>query len=608
MADITRKGTEEAPDQATGEASGHEGDRPSSEDSDAADEARSSEDSPSFPGAKGEESTKTYNLAELKRLREMSHRASTPDAAPHIEDENSTATGRMTDMDQRIAAILSEKIDPYQPGMSASGEDDDDDAPTMMRPDQGAPSDPRLASSGSAPSGRRPAVAPLPAAGRPADRARLAFERGGSSKLAPAAEPFPVPDLPPEIFDEDSNDDGPTIQRVASTSREERGILARGRAEAKPVKAPFPELYDEDSIDGGPTKMRPPESLAPGSALFVPPQSQSDRASNGPLLDPARLRPSAPSGGSVAPSAPLHGASPSGGHLSQSAPLVAHPAQASPGASTHGVSLGADAPLRASSSPGAPPGASSGLYADRSISVTGGPPGMYADPRTSGAPLVSDDAESGSTGRQRLIAALIGVALGLSVLLIYGVFIQPPLHPNAQPAPGASASAPGVNEESKGTAAQSPSGAAIAPGAPPAADSAAAPLAGGVAASEARKDLARLREGLIACAPRSALPPTAAAVPSSLQLTRPDGYSSRPEDWRAPIFACAKWSPSGAMRYQLQWQSSRPFQEGEGIVWLDLNGDGTADEAFGFKATLSSGKLEVGEIGAVAASHAVQAP
>ena len=106
--------------------------------------------------------------------------------------------------------------------------------------------------------------------------------------------------------------------------------------------------------------------------------------------------------------------------------------------------------------------------------------------------------------------------------------------------------------------------------------------------------------GLSGCVQKGqgVLPETAAAVPSSLRMTRPDGYNAKAEDWKGTIWACSRWKPAGSMHYQLQWQSEKPFQEGVAVAWIDSRGDGNADRALSFRATMKTrGKVELSEVG-----------
>jgi hypothetical protein len=214
-----------------------------------------------------------------------------------------------------------------------------------------------------------------------------------------------------------------------------------------------------------------------------------------------------------------------------------------------------------------------------------------------GSPALSPP--NASPGRQRLVAALVGVALGLIVLFIYGIFAETDPSPLSPPSHTASAVV---------SAAPPPSPTAAAPSASATATESPTVVPMDAAEKEAREALSKLREGLAACVERGilALPETADAVPSSLKLTRPDGYMPKADDWKSVVWTCAKFSPATPMHYQLQWQSEKPFQEGMAVAWIDNRGAGNADRALSFRATLKTrGKVEISEVAPIDASHKV---
>lgn len=126
--------------------------------------------------------------------------------------------------------------------------------------------------------------------------------------------------------------------------------------------------------------------------------------------------------------------------------------------------------------------------------------------------------------------------------------------------------------------------------------------------TEARQALERLRDGVQICVRDTirVLPGSSPAVPPTLKRMKDGVYQSTVVDWRTPVWICSKYRVSGPQRFQIQWQQEKPPSSGMGVVWIDANGDGVADRAFGFKATLKKrGEVEMGEIQAIDAARPV---
>jgi hypothetical protein len=135
--------------------------------------------------------------------------------------------------------------------------------------------------------------------------------------------------------------------------------------------------------------------------------------------------------------------------------------------------------------------------------------------------------------------------------------------------------------------------------------------AAGSADAAALDALERFRQGLVRCVRESihVLPGTSPAVPASIAKLSGAGYASHPSEWKKPVFACARFSVTGAQRFQFQWQKGRTSSEGKAVAWVDSDGDGKADRAFGFSATLAKrGVVEVGAIEPLDPMPAIAAP
>jgi len=148
---------------------------------------------------------------------------------------------------------------------------------------------------------------------------------------------------------------------------------------------------------------------------------------------------------------------------------------------------------------------------------------------------------------------------------------------------------------------------AVAPEPPPRAEpTVARPPAPDPRVDAAKQALRTLGEGLRECVKRSAmvLPGNSPAVPTRLDQTAGRGYEVAVNDFRTPVWSCAAFHVDSPMRFQIQWQLAKGGSEGLGIAWLDDDGDGKADRAFAFRASLKQrGQVEVGEVEPISPSR-----
>lgn len=141
-----------------------------------------------------------------------------------------------------------------------------------------------------------------------------------------------------------------------------------------------------------------------------------------------------------------------------------------------------------------------------------------------------------------------------------------------------------------------------APTPPPAAPAASAPKPQSLAEIDARKALSRLRDGMGDCVRRAigSLPGSSPAVPPTMKQTSGVGYTAVAADWRTAVWSCAKFRHDAPMQFQVQWQSVKPGAEAMGLAWVDDDGDGEPDRAFGFRATAKGTRdVDLGEVGPV---------
>jgi len=132
-----------------------------------------------------------------------------------------------------------------------------------------------------------------------------------------------------------------------------------------------------------------------------------------------------------------------------------------------------------------------------------------------------------------------------------------------------------------------------------AASSAEASSVAGSAEMEARAALERFRKGIEPCIVDTilALPGTSRAVPPGLAFLARGPHQSLANDWRTPVYACAKFSIETPQRFVIQWQLDKVKRVGLAVVWTDENHDGKADLALGFTGKLDGDdKLQLSEI------------
>ena len=116
---------------------------------------------------------------------------------------------------------------------------------------------------------------------------------------------------------------------------------------------------------------------------------------------------------------------------------------------------------------------------------------------------------------------------------------------------------------------------------------------------DARTALTRLRGGMGDCVRRAigSLPGSSPAVPLTMKQTSGAGYTAVPADWRTAVWSCARFRHDAPMQFQVQWQSVKPGAEALGLAWVDDDGDGEPDRAFGFRATAKGAHdVELGEV------------
>lgn len=157
------------------------------------------------------------------------------------------------------------------------------------------------------------------------------------------------------------------------------------------------------------------------------------------------------------------------------------------------------------------------------------------------------------------------------------------------PSIGSSTAATGAAASSGPASSASPTGTTGAPEAPP-----------GSREAEARAALARLRDGVATCAREviGVLPGTSPAVPLAFSMVGRGAYTSKPRDYRSPVFSCVKYKEVAPQRFQIQWQIVKHPGEGRGVAWIDDDGDGKPERAFGFRAALvRKNEVDLGEIG-----------
>jgi hypothetical protein len=312
---------------------------------------------------------------------------------------------------------------------------------------------------------------------------------------------------------------------------------------------------------------------------------------------------------------PPPGSHPPSGRLPKSAALSAMP-DLMAGAKSAGSQTGALSAAPGSAAPGSSPSASAPfmpgapvagpVHPDGPLAITPVPGSFSAEAAFAVASLGSRPGPTPSstatpTPAPQGAVSMVTVAIAVGAATILAVVLGVVLFSSK----GGSGSGAGSEAEmrSGGIVSAQSSAAWAPPGPVPSAAStaqvSAAPAAPSSPEAEARAALARLREGIGACVRDviALLPGTAPAVPNSFALMKGGVYKSLPRDFRSPVYICAKYKETEPQRFQIQWQLVTSTSEGRGVAWLDDDGDGKADRAFSFKATLvKKNEADLGEI------------
>ncbi len=210
--------------------------------------------------------------------------------------------------------------------------------------------------------------------------------------------------------------------------------------------------------------------------------------------------------------------------------------------------------------------------------------------------------------RSSVLAPLaIGAGAGLFVTAIVVAVVllgRDDPGPSASPSAGASASSAEVATASNPGADTSPISA------PPATATAAAPPPAATGSdAKAQAALAKLRDGIATCVKTTihVLPGASPAVPESLAWLKSGPYQSLKRDWASPFFACTRFKVEEPMPFVIQWQVDEPNEKGTGVAWIDDDGDGKAERAYGFKATLKQrDEVSFGPIEAIEPTRKLQ--
>lgn len=109
-------------------------------------------------------------------------------------------------------------------------------------------------------------------------------------------------------------------------------------------------------------------------------------------------------------------------------------------------------------------------------------------------------------------------------------------------------------------------------------------------ASEGKNKVSAIARGILACTERETidpvtnaavpgkLPPTSAAIPSSLSMVKGTKYQSASTEWSAdPAFSCARFEIFEPQYFQYQWVLDSGGMSGTVRAMGDLNGDGKAE-------------------------------
>jgi hypothetical protein len=241
------------------------------------------------------------------------------------------------------------------------------------------------------------------------------------------------------------------------------------------------------------------------------------------------------------------------------------------------------APASAAPHPSAPPPAASPSQAPPAASLSQAPPPSPSQappppPQRFALPSAPAEWPGARDRRRRQITIAIAVASVAAIALLIAVASS-----DDTPDPG-----------------PTPSATTPPPPPPPPAPTASSPPPPTPAEAEAQAALAKLRDGIGDCVRHSisTLPGTSTAIPPALKSAAGSGYTPSPGDWKTAVWSCTRFRLTMPMRFQIQWQIIKQGAEGAGLVWVDNDGDGRADRAFSFRATVpSKGEVTLGEIG-----------
>ncbi len=230
------------------------------------------------------------------------------------------------------------------------------------------------------------------------------------------------------------------------------------------------------------------------------------------------------------------------------------------------------------------------------------PPGAYPTEQALRA------AQSGGGLKPLMLGAAVGLA---TVTVVVGGFYayRALTVPSAPVAASASASGAAPTPAGSGAKITPPAASAKAPlgsaSAAPAASTSApnpdTPPASGAEAA-ARQALEKFADGLKKCVAQTihVLPGTSPPVPTAMAFLKGGSYRPGINDFNNAVYNCAGFKLTTPMPFVLQWQGDgNQGKKGAAIAWLDDDGDGKADRAFGFEAKLA--KRNVAEIGPIEA-------
>ncbi len=240
------------------------------------------------------------------------------------------------------------------------------------------------------------------------------------------------------------------------------------------------------------------------------------------------------------------------------------------------------------------------------------PDGRVSDPHGGGFPppgaYGAPDSAADTHGRGGSLAPLLlGAAVGLTTVTIvvggyyaYRALTAPDAPPatSASVAPAPCASPPAATPQPPAASPPKPATSAKpGPAALPA-----APAAAGGSEGAARAALEKLGAGIKTCVAETIgkLPGTAPAVPPAMSWLKRGPYKPGINDFGTPVYHCSRFKLDEPMPFVIQWQSDdAKGKKGTGTAWIDDDGDGKPDRAFGFTATLP--KPRVAEIGPIEA-------